>query len=125
MKIACRISAILLCIYAVECACAEQKGASVYKANCTPCHGSVGDANTPAGKKYSVPPFHGSDAFKKSDAEMVEFIKTGKGDMPAWSDILSDDEVKSVIAYIRALEKSDSAGSSTAANSADAGKSKP
>ncbi len=119
-----RISAILLCTFAVACACAEQKAAIVYKTNCTPCHGAAGDANTPAGKKYSVPPFHGSDAFKKSDAEMLEFIKTGKGDMPAWSDILSDDEVKAVIAYIRTLEKSDGEGSNTAANSADSVKPK-
>jgi mono/diheme cytochrome c family protein len=119
MATACRISAILLFTFAVACACAEQKAASVYKTNCISCHGAAGDANTPAGKKYSVPPFHGSDAFKKSDAEMLEFIKTGKGDMPAWSDILSDDEVKALIAYIRTLEKDDSAASNTAANSAD------
>ncbi len=119
MKIVRRISALLFCTIAVAGACAEQRGAAVYKTNCTPCHGAVGDANTAAGKKYSVPPFHGSDAFKKSDGELLEFIKAGKGDMPAWSDILSDEEVKAVIAYIRTLEKSVSAGSNTAENSAD------
>jgi mono/diheme cytochrome c family protein len=84
----------------------------------------VGDANTAAGKKFAVPPFHGADAFKKTDAELLEFIKAGKGDMPAWSDVLSDDEVKAAIAYIRTLEKSGSGGDNSAASSADSDKPK-
>jgi len=119
MIMVCRISAILLCTFSIACACAEQKAASVYKTNCISCHGAAGDANTPAGKKYSVPPFHGSDAFKKSDAELLEFIKAGKGDMPAWSDVLSDDEVKDVIAYIRTLLKDGSEMNNAAANLAE------
>jgi len=110
MKTILRISAILLCTFAVASACAEQRGASVYKANCAQCHGAAGDASTPAGKKFAVPPFHGADALKKTDAELLEFIKAGKGDMPAWSDVLSDDEVKAAIAYIRTLEKSGGGG---------------
>jgi len=124
MKIVGRISAILACTIAVACASAEQRGASVYKTNCAQCHGAVGDANTAAGKKFAVPPFHGADAFKKTDAELLEFIKAGKGDMPAWSDVLSDDEVKAAIAYIRTLEKSGSGGDNSAASSADSDKPK-
>jgi mono/diheme cytochrome c family protein len=121
MKIVGQISAILFCTIAVACASAEQKGASVYKTNCALCHGASGDANTPAGKKFAVPSFHVSDAFKKSDAELLEFIKAGKGKMPAWSDVLSDDEVKSVIVYIRTLDKTDSAADNSAAHSDDQG----
>jgi len=84
----------------------------------------VGDANTAAGKKYSVPPFHGADVFKKTDAELLEFIKAGKGDMPAWSDVLSDDEVKAVVGYIRTLEKSGSGGDNSAARAESLDKSK-
>jgi mono/diheme cytochrome c family protein len=124
MKIVCRISAILLCTIAVACASAEQRAASVYKTNCAQCHGTVGDANTAAGKKFSVPPFHGADAFKKTDAELLEFIKAGKGDMPAWSDILSDDEVKAVIGYIRTLEKSGSGGDNSTVRAEGLDKSK-
>jgi mono/diheme cytochrome c family protein len=87
----------------------------VYKTNCALCHGVVGDANTIAGKKFAVPPFHGADAFKKTDTQLLDFIKAGKGDMPAWSDVLSDDEVKAVIAYIRSLEKTSGGGDSSAA----------
>ena len=124
MKIARRISVLLLCTIAVSCACAEQRGASVYKTNCAQCHGAAGDANTPAGKKYSVPPFSASDAFNKSDAELLTFIKTGKGQMPAWSEDLTDDEIKTVIVYIRVLQKNSSEAGNSASNSADPGKPK-
>jgi len=124
MKTIRRISAVLLCTIAVVCANAEQRAAGVYKTNCAQCHGVVGDANTAAGKKYSVPPFHGADVFKKTDAELLEFIKAGKGDMPAWSDVLSDDEVKAVVGYIRTLEKSGSGGDNSAARAESLDKSK-
>jgi len=124
MKITRRITAVLLSTIAVAYAGAEQRAVSVYKTNCAQCHGAMGDANTAAGKKFSVPPFHGADVFKKTDAEMLEFIKAGKGDMPAWSDVLSDDEMKAVVGYIRTLEKSGGEADNTAASSGDSGKQK-
>jgi len=39
--------------------------------------------------------------------------------MPAWSDVLSDDEVKDVIAYIRTLLKDGSEMNNAAANLAE------
>ena len=84
---------------------AQSGGADNYKANCTPCHGDSGDANTPAGKRYKAASFLSPEIVKKSDASMLAMIKTGKGDMPAWSDTLTDKEIQEVIDYIRTLQK--------------------
>ena len=83
----------------------EDPGASVYKSNCAPCHGDHGDSNTLAGKSFKAPPLTNLDIFKKSDQELVAFIKKGKGQMPAWDETLSDNEIKDVIAYIHNLAK--------------------
>ena len=105
MSIVCRISAILLCTFAVACACAEQKAASVYKTNCIACHGATGEADTPAGKALNATSFSTPDSLNKSDAELVAIIKNGKDKMPPWSEVLTDEQVKDVIAYIRTLKK--------------------
>lgn len=83
---------------------AEQSGASIYKVNCAPCHGAAGDANTAAGKKYKVAAFKAME-LKKNDAELLEFVRNGKGEMPAWKDVLEDDELHRVLDYVRGLYK--------------------
>jgi len=108
MTIVCRISAILLCAFAVASAVAEQRGASAYKTSCAQCHGATGEADTPAGKTFNARSLKSPDVLKMPDAEMLEVIKKGKGKMPAWEDILTDSEIKSVIAYIHTLQKSKS-----------------
>jgi len=105
MIIAGRISAMLLCSIAVTCACAQQKAANLYKANCAPCHGAVGDANTPAGKAFKVPSFSSDTVLKESDSEMLTIAKNGKGKMPAWHDKLTDEQLHELVAYIRTLQK--------------------
>lgn len=100
-----RISAILLCSIAVACACAQQRAASVYKTNCAPCHGAVGDANTPAGKVFKVPSFSSETVLKEPDASLLAIEKNGKGKMPAWHDKLSEDQLKDLIAFIHTLQK--------------------
>ena len=82
-----------------------QDTASVYKANCAPCHGAAGDANTPAGKNFKVPSFSSDAVLKQADASLLEVTKNGKGKMPAWHDKLSDDRLKELISFIHTLQK--------------------
>jgi mono/diheme cytochrome c family protein len=105
MKIVRRISAILLCTFAVACACAQQPAASVYKTNCAPCHGAVGDANTPAGKVFKVPSFSSEAVLKEPDDSLLTIEENGKGKMPAWHDKLSEGQLKDLIAFIHTLQK--------------------
>lgn len=82
-----------------------QQVESVYKANCAPCHGAAGDANTPAGKAFKVPSFHSDAVLKESDANLLTTAKNGRGKMPAWHDKLSEDQLKELITYIHSLQK--------------------
>ena len=42
---------------------------------------------------------------KTTDDQMIKIIRNGKPPMPAYSKQLTDEQVKAVIAYIRALSK--------------------
>lgn len=104
MKALLRISTILVFAGAMASAWAEPT-ASVFKAKCAACHGPAGDASTPAGKALKVPSFTSEAVLKETDANMLAIAKNGKGKMPAWHDKLSDDQLKDLIAYIRAMQK--------------------
>jgi len=105
MKALFRISVVLACTTATVSGYAAQPMASVYKANCAMCHGATGDANTPAGKNFKVPPFSSDAVLKESDADMLTIVKNGKGKMPAWHDKLTDDQQKDLVGFIRTLQK--------------------
>ena len=42
---------------------------------------------------------------KFTDAEAIEAIKNGKGKMKSFKDKLTDDEIKSLVAFVRAFKK--------------------
>ena len=98
-------SALLFVLGTVATGFAQDSGADLYTTNCAPCHGATGNADTPAGKKFKAKSFNTEDALKKNDVELVAFTKAGKGDMPPWADVLTDDQIKQVITYIRAFKK--------------------
>jgi mono/diheme cytochrome c family protein len=77
-------------------------GAATYKAKCAMCHGADGSKENPA---MGIKALSGADVQKQSDAELTEAISKGKGKMPAYAGKLSDDEIKSVVAFIRTLKK--------------------
>ncbi len=85
----------------------SEKGFEVYQKNCKSCHGDVGAANFMA----LVPPPTdlGSAAFKSSntDGEIFYKITTGKGAMPSFKAVLSEEERWAVIAYVRGGDKTD------------------
>jgi mono/diheme cytochrome c family protein len=124
MKIVLRISAILFYTIAIASVCAEQRGANVYKTSCAQCHGATGEADTPAAKIFNAQSLKSPDVLKMSDAEMVALIKKGKGKMPAWEEILTDDQLKNVIEYIHTLQKSKNETGSSATDPAATGSGK-
>jgi mono/diheme cytochrome c family protein len=82
-----------------------EDGAALYKAKCAACHGADG-AGKPAAK---IPALNSDDAQKKSDAELTDFIANGgpgKKASHAFSQKgITEDQVKSLVAYIRTLKK--------------------
>lgn len=105
LKLSLKVVAIC-CLAAsmVTPAFAQSGGADTYKAKCVGCHGADGQA-TPIGKKLLAPSFKDPAVVKAPDAQLIAIIKNGKNKMPAYTGKLSDGQIKSVVAYIRTLQK--------------------
>ncbi|MCW8944510.1 MAG: cytochrome c [Sedimenticola sp.] len=86
-------------------------GGRIYQENCAACHGKRGEGAEnwrkagPDGK-YPAPPLNGSGhAWHHPLNILFHTIKNGspggQGDMPAWGEKLSDEEIISVIAWFQ------------------------
>jgi mono/diheme cytochrome c family protein len=81
-------------------------GATVFSQNCSPCHGPQGRGDGPAAKALKPSPrnFHDQSYMAtRTDAQLLEVIRKGKGSMPAWGTRLSEEQVAAVLAHIRSL----------------------
>ncbi len=100
-----QILVVSLTLSATLPAVAQAAGADTYKAKCQMCHGADGAGATPAGKAMKALPFTDPEIVKASDADLIAATKNGKGKMPAYTGKLTDGEIKSVVAYVRTLQK--------------------
>ena len=84
-----------------------------YDKNCAKCHGEDGKGKTKMGEKLGVKDYtYAKVQDEMKDAEMTKAIKEGvkekdsdKTKMKAFGDTLSDDEIKALVAYVRAFKK--------------------
>jgi len=84
---------------------APSDGAGLFKAKCAMCHGPDGAGKTPMGQKLNIRNLHSADVQKQTDAALSQIIAQGKGKMPAFSQKLTDDQIKLLLAHIRELGK--------------------
>jgi mono/diheme cytochrome c family protein len=73
-----------------------EAGAAIYAQRCSSCHGE-GLNNTSGGWSFDLRKLRPDER-----ARFVESVTTGKDNMPSWYGILSDEEIESIWAYIRA-----------------------
>ena len=74
-------------------------GREIYEEFCGACHGYDGVPLLPG-----TPSFFEGERLEKTDAELIKSIREGKGDiMPAWQDILSEDECADILRYVRSM----------------------
>ena len=85
---------------------ASSNGASVYNTNCSSCHQSDG-------KGGIGPPLAGNPFVTSIAGKVIHIVKNGltgtiqvngksySGNMPAWKGALSNDDIASVVSYIR------------------------
>ena len=73
-------------------------GETTYTKFCGGCHGYNGIAYY-----INSPSFALRERMHKSDSELTHSIKNGLGAMPAWEDMLSDQQVSSLVNFIRSL----------------------
>jgi cytochrome c6 len=83
-----------------------------WEKDCRKCHGPDGKGDTKMGKKYEVKDY--TDAAVQAamkDEDMVKAIKEGikdkegKDRMKAYGETLTADQVKALVAYVRAFKK--------------------
>ncbi len=74
------------------------KGRGLYATHCAGCHGPNGLPTMP-----EIPNFTMGQGLMKSDREIMSFVKKGKGVMPAFEGVITDDEILDVIAHLRTL----------------------
>lgn len=72
------------------------KGRSLYENRCSGCHGLEGIPQVAA-----VPNFKMGQGLMKSDQELMDFVKKGKGVMPGFKGILTDAEIRDILAHVR------------------------
>lgn len=83
-----------------------QKRSAVWDANCSVCHGDDGRSQTEEGKKKRARDL--ADAkwqASVSDGRLTSSIQRGHDKMPAFGRKLSEEQVKALVAEIRALSK--------------------
>src|SRR5262245_49069379 len=83
-------------------------GTRVFAQRCALCHGPDGHGDGPGSKALNPKPRNFHDAAymsTRTDAQLLETIHKGKGAMPKWGGVLSEDEIKAVLANVRELGK--------------------
>lgn len=83
------------------------KAKKTYAIDCAMCHGEKGDGKGElAADMKNVTDFTAPDAMKnRTDGELFYIIRKGKGEMPLEGDRAKDDDVWSLVNYIRAFTK--------------------
>jgi cytochrome c6 len=99
------VAILFLAASIVTPAFAQSGGADIYKAKCAMCHGAAGLGDSPAGKALKAASFKDPAIVKASDADLFAAVKNGKNKMPPNNGKLTDAQIKTVIAYVRTLQK--------------------
>jgi cytochrome c553 len=84
-----------------------------WEKNCTKCHGDDGKGKTKMGEKLAVKDYTDAKVQEEmKDADMAKAIKEGvkekdsdKTRMKAFAEVLSDEEIKALVAHIRSFKK--------------------
>ena len=81
------------------------KAKKLYAMDCAMCHGKDGNGNNDMDIKNATD-FTNPDSMKdQTDGQLFQIIRKGKGDMPPEGDRAKDDDVWSLVNYIRAFAK--------------------
>ncbi len=106
------VAGVIIAIITASSAAAQgnKAGADVYKAKCATCHGQDGSGNTPVGKSLQVADLRSAAVQSKSDAELIQSVTDGKGNMPGFKGNITDDEIHAAVKFVRTFAaKGDSA----------------
>jgi cytochrome c6 len=77
---------------------------ATFRTKCATCHGQDGGGST-VGKSMNVPDLRSPVVQKLSDTELAQIIANGKGGMPPFKSSLSEDQIHSMVSYVRSLHQ--------------------
>lgn len=83
-----------------------ERGAGIFARSCAGCHGPDGRGSRRAG--FRVPPQDLTDRTLQSeltDQGIKSTLRAGKGQMPAFGRLLSDQDVEDLTVFVRSLRK--------------------
>lgn len=88
-----------------------ERGQERYNIFCTPCHGAVGDGKGIVVAKGMLPPptFHSDLMRGYPDGHIYNVISNGIRNMPAYKHQIAVDDRWAIVAYFRALQRSQNA----------------
>jgi mono/diheme cytochrome c family protein len=88
-----------------------ERGRERYNIYCSPCHSRVGDGKgIIIGRGYPPPPsFHEDRIIELSDGHIFDVISHGIRNMPAYNHQVPVDDRWAIVAYLRALQRSQKA----------------
>ena len=103
-----RVAAVTVLSLVINCATAlaapNGQARTLFNSTCASCHGQNGTPSA-VGKSLNAPDLGSADVQKHRNTELLEIIRDGKGNMPPFKDKLSDAQINSLIAYVRAFAK--------------------
>jgi mono/diheme cytochrome c family protein len=77
--------------------------ASIFKLRCSSCHGVKGAGDTSLGRTLKAADLLSAETQKQTDAQLAEVISDGRKNMPSFSNSLTQDQIRALVAYIRKL----------------------
>ena len=106
MKIKTKTALLIVPITLCASAAFAADAAANWSQHCVSCHGKDGSGSTMMGKKSGAKDYRDAKVQAEfTDAQAIQVIKEGKEKMKPYKDKLSDDEIKALVAYVRALKK--------------------
>ena len=81
-------------------------GDKIYAERCALCHGPGGKGDGPASAGLDPKPRNHTDGAymrTRTNKQLLEVIRNGKGAMPGWNGILTEAEIHAVLKHVRSL----------------------
>jgi cytochrome c6 len=75
---------------------------AMFRTKCAMCHGRDGGGSE-VGKSMNVPDLRTPAVQKLPDAQLLRIISNGKGGMPSFKNSLREDQIHSMVSYIRSF----------------------
>jgi cytochrome c6 len=104
MQVFATVTAIAIVFVLSLSADAQNASEALYKSKCAACHGADGTGSA-TGKKMGAHDFTTADVQGMSDADLATIITNGKNKMPKYGASLKPEDIKGLVAYIRAFKK--------------------